>query len=114
MLPSSFDPLSAFYTIRRTEMHPGLTITQPITDGKKNVVGEARVVRRETIKVQGKSYDTFLIIPDLKHVGGVFKESENAKMQIWVTADSRHIPVRLKSKVVVGSFVGDLVKAEGM
>ena len=61
----------------------------------------------------GKSYDAFLIIPDLKHVGGVFKESEKAKMQIWVTADSRQIPVRLKSKVVVGSFVGDLVKIEG-
>jgi hypothetical protein len=114
LLPGSFDPLSAFYAIRRMEMQTGLKISQPITDGKKGVVGEANVVKRETIKVGGKSYDTFLIIPDLKHVGGVFKESENAKMQIWVTADSRHIPVRLKSKVVVGSFVGDLVNAEGL
>jgi hypothetical protein len=114
LMPGTFDPLSAFYAIRRMEMKPGVTISQPITDGKKNVVGEARVVKRETIKVGGQSYDTFLIIPDLKHVGGVFKESENAKMQIWVTADSRHIPVRLKSKVIVGSFVGDLVNAEGL
>lgn len=114
LMPGSFDPLSAFYYIRHMEMKPGAKISQPITDGKKNVVGEARVVRRETIKVDGQPYDTFLIIPDLKHVGGVFKESENAKMQIWVTADSRHIPVRLKSKVMVGSFVGDLVKVEGM
>jgi hypothetical protein len=95
------------------EMKPGKKISQPITDGKKNVVGQVTAVKRETIKVDGKSYDTFLIIPDLKHVGGVFKESENAKMEIWVTADSSHIPVRLKSKVVVGSFVGDLVKVEG-
>ena len=114
LMPGSFDPLSAFYYIRSMEMKAGSKISQPITDGKKNVVGEARVVKRETIKVDGQSYDTFLIIPDLKHVGGVFKESENAKMQIWVTADGRHIPVRLKSKVVVGSFVGDLVKTEGL
>jgi hypothetical protein len=113
LIPGSFDPLSAFYAIRHMKMKEGSTISKPITDGKKNVVGEARVVKRETIKVDGRSYDTFLIIPDLKHVGGVFKESENAKMKIWVTADSRHIPVRLKSKVVVGSFVGDLVKVEG-
>lgn len=114
LLPGSFDPLSAFYYIRQMEMKPGVKISQPITDGKKNVVGEVKVAKRETIKVDGKSYDTFLIIPDLKHVGGVFKESENAKMQIWVTADSRHIPVKLKSKVVVGSFVGELISVGGM
>jgi len=114
LMPGSFDPLSAFYFIRGMEMKSGSKISQPITDGKKNVIGEARVVRRETITVEGKSYDTFLVIPELKHVGGVFKESENAKIHIWVTADYRRIPVRLKSKVVVGSFVGDLVNAEGL
>ena len=114
LMPGSFDPLSAFYFIRGMEMKSGSKISQPITDGKKNVIGEARVVRRETITVEGKSYDTFLVIPELKHVGGVFKESENAKIHIWVTADHRRIPVRLKSKVVVGSFVGDLVNAEGL
>ena len=114
LLPGSFDPLSAFYYIRHVEMKPGVKISQAITDGKKNVVGEVTVARRETIKVNGTSYDTLLLIPDLKHVGGVFKESEKAKMQIWVTADSRHIPVRLKSKVVVGSFVGELISLEGL
>ena len=114
LMPGSFDPLSAFYFIRSMEMQPGSKISQPITDGRKNVVGEAKVIKRETINVGGQPYDTFLIVPDLKHVGGVFKESKNAKMQIWVTADHRRIPVRLKSKVVVGSFVGELVKVEGL
>ena len=114
LMPGSFDPLSAFYIIRRMEMKPGSTVSQSITDGRKNVIGEAKVVKRETIKVAGKSYDTFLIIPDLKHVGGVFKESENAKLHIWVTADHRRIPVKLKSKVIVGSFVGELVNVEGL
>ena len=114
LMPGSFDPLSAFYFTRLMELTPGSKISQPITDGRKNVVGEARVVKRETIKVAGEPYDTFLIVPDLKHVGGVFKESKNAKIHIWVTADHRRIPVRLKSKVVVGSFVGELVEAEGL
>ena len=114
LMPGSFDPLSAFYFTRLMDMEPGANILQPITDGRKNVVGEARVVRRETIEVGGVSYDTFLIVPDLKHVGGVFKESKNASIHIWVTADRKRIPVRLKSKVVVGSFVGELVEAEGL
>ena len=114
LMPGSFDPLSAFYFTRLMEMKPGAKISQPITDGRKNVVGEARVVKRETIKVAGVPYDTFLIVPDLKHVGGVFRKSRDASIHIWVTADHRRIPVRLKSKVVVGSFVGELVKAEGL
>ena len=31
-----------------------------------------------------------------------------ALVVIWVTADHRHIPVKLKSKVAVGSFVAEL------
>jgi len=33
---------------------------------------------------------------------------------LWVTADKRRIPVKIKSKVVVGSFVGELVSATGL
>ena len=29
-------------------------------------------------------------------------------MTVWVTADHRHIPVRMKSKVAVSSFVAEL------
>ena len=50
--------------------------------------------------------------PDLEHVGGVFKRSKDAKVQIWVTADERRIPVKIKSKVAVGSFVGELLSVE--
>ena len=111
LLPGSFDPLSAFFYVRSVPITgPGMIIERPITDGNKNVIGQVRVVKRETIKVRGKKYDTHLIEPDLKHVGGVFEKSPGAKIQIWVTADERQIPVLLKSKVVVGSFVGELME----
>ena len=114
LMPGSFDPLSAFFYVRSVPITgPGMVIERPITDGNKNVVGQVRVVKRETISVSGKNYDTFLIEPDLKHIGGVFEKSPDAKIQIWVTADQRQIPVMLKSKVVVGSFVGELVDASG-
>ena len=62
----------------------------------------------------GKTYDTYLIEPDLEHVGGVFEKSEDAIIQLWVTADKRRIPVQIKSEVVVGSFVGELVSDTGL
>ena len=111
ILPGSFDPLSAFYYVRLVDLKENSIVERPVTDGKKCVVGQATVVRRERIKIDSGTYDTYLIEPDLKHVGGVFEKSKDAKIQIWITADKRRMPVKLKSKVIVGSFVGELISA---
>ncbi|WP_319523405.1 DUF3108 domain-containing protein [uncultured Desulfosarcina sp.] len=104
----SFDPLSVFYWSRFVPLAVGGRLQCPVTDGKKHVLGIAHVVRRESIQVPAGRFDTFLIEPDLRHVGGVFEKSPDAKLQLWVTADRRRLPVKLKSKVVVGSFSGEL------
>lgn len=109
----TLDPLSIFYWSRSVELVVGQPIQRSVTDGKKHVLGRATVVRRETITVPAGTFDTFLIEPDLAHVGGVFEKSPNAKIQLWVSADHRRLPVRIKSKVVVGSFSGELVNLTG-
>lgn len=105
---NTLDPLSAFYFIRNQPLEVGTVIKGPMTDGKKCKIAQITVVKRETIKIKGKKYDTFKLIPDIKDVGGVFKKSDDAKIEIWCTADHRHIPVLMKSKVVVGSFKAEL------
>ena len=112
ILPGTFDPLSAFYYVRLVDLNENSIVERPVTDGKKCVIGQLTVIRREQVKIASGTYDTYLIEPDLKHVGGVFEKSKDAKIQIWITADKRRIPVKLKSKVIVGSFVGELVSAE--
>jgi len=110
--PDTFDPLSAFYFVRMFEPEKNMTIERSITDGKKCVVGRCTYIRRESIKVGKKRYDTWLLEPELKHVGGVFEKSRDSKIQLWVTADHRRMLVRIKSKVIIGSFFADLVEAE--
>lgn len=112
-LPGSFDPLSVFYFTRTQKLEEHGEYERPVTDGKKNVIGRMKIVRREIIEVDGKQYDTFLIEPETRHIGGVFKESEDPSIQVWITADDRRIPVRARSKVVVGSFLGELVSISG-
>jgi hypothetical protein len=114
ILSGSFDPLSAFYFVRLFDFQEKSTIERPVTDGKKCIIGKLAIIKRETIKLESGTYDTFLIEPELKHIGGVFEKSKNAKIQLWITADKRRIPVKIKSKVVVGSFVGELVSATGL
>jgi hypothetical protein len=109
LLPGSFDPLYIFYALRCHELTENSQIQAPVTDGKKCVMGKATVIKREKITVLGATYDTYLVEPDLEHIGGVFQKSPHAKLKIWVTADSKQKPVKVKSKVVVGSFVAELI-----
>jgi len=108
----TFDPLSAFYYVRL--FAPGHTkdLIASVTDGKKCVVGKVHYIRQEKISVPLGSFDTWLVEPDIKDVGGVFEKSTDAKIQIWITNDERRIPVRLRSKVIVGSFYAELTKIE--
>jgi hypothetical protein len=108
----SFDPLSVFYAFRSHTLTEDLIIRIPVTDGKKCIVTHAKVIGRETVQVPSGSFDTFLVEPEMELIDGVFKKSKNAKLHIWVTADSRQMPVRIKSGVKVGSFVAELVSYE--
>ncbi|MEN6483958.1 MAG: DUF3108 domain-containing protein [Syntrophobacteraceae bacterium] len=112
--PGTFDPLSVFYSFRLQRVADGLHLEASVTDGKKYTTGKARVVKRETVRVPAGTFDTFLVEPDLKDIGGVFKKSKNARLQVWVTADRRHVPVKIASKVVVGTFEAVLVSAENV
>lgn len=113
LLPGTFDPLSVFYYARVQQIEPGLIMEKPVTDGKRCVIGRATVIRREKIKIRGKTFDTFLIEPRCEEIRGVFEKSPGAKVEVWVTADDYKIPIRVKSKVIVGSFIGELVSATG-
>jgi hypothetical protein len=110
--PGAFDPLSIFYFFRMHELTQNLEISRPVSDGKSCVMGKARVVGRQKVLVSGKEFDTWLVEPELGKIGGVFEKSPNAKLQIWVTADKRRIPIRVKSEVVVGSFTAELDSIE--
>lgn len=109
--PGAFDPLAIFYRTRLFDMRVNVILEHPVSDGRKTLMGQAKVIRRETLAINGKTYDTFLIEPELKDIGGVFKKSKDGKIEIWLTADERRIPVKIRSKVVVGSFVGELTHA---
>lgn len=110
--PGTFDPLSVFFYSRLLPWEENLLIQCPVTDGVKCIRGRGRIVRRQTITIGARQYDTFLIEPDMEHISGVFEKHKNAKIQVWVTADAKRIPVKMTSKAPVGTFVGELLTIE--
>ena len=109
--PGSFDPLSIFYFFRMQELREGLELSRHVADRKRCVQGVAHVRGRQTVHSNGQQWDTWLVEPDLSQIKHVFEKNPDARLQIWVTADERRIPVKLKSKIAVGSYP-ELVRIE--
>ena len=107
--PGTFDPLAAFYFSRLFDLETHRLIERPVSDGKRCVIGRLRVVKRETITVGRRVHDTFLVLPEMTHIRGIFEKSKNAGIALWVSADHRRIPVRIQSRVAIGRFVAELV-----
>ncbi len=111
--PGTFDPLSVFYVFRTLPFGDNGRVQINVTDGKEVQLGEGRLRGRETIRVPAGRFETRLVEPDMREVGGVFEESDDATLRIWVSDDDRRIPVRLSSKVAVGSFHAELIEIKG-
>lgn len=108
----TLDPLSMLFAFRSQPLDVGFEFRSPVTDGKEREVGTAKVVAREIVTTKLGSFDTFLVEPHMERVGTVFKTAPGAKLQVWITADERRIPVKVKSKVAIGHVTMELVRIE--
>ena len=104
------DPISSFYAYRASEVVDYGPVVLDVTDGKKVTAGEVRVVGRERVKVPAGTFDAVIVEPEIEGVGGIFKKSPNASIQIWLTDDEWRTPLKLRSKVAVGHFTAVLIE----
>lgn len=112
LMPGTIDPLTAIYFIRQSDFNNEGIIKRPVTDGKRNNIGKARILRREEVHLPAGTFMAIVIEPDLAHVRGVFEKDKNARMLLWITDDERRQLVKVESKVRVGSFVAELVSVQ--
>lgn len=106
---SVFDPMSVLFAFRKQVLYKTMRFGANVTDGKVSVVGKAHVEDTETIKTPMGDIPCFRVRLDVSHLSGVFRKSPDAELLVWFSADSRRIPVRVRSKVVVGHFTLELV-----
>lgn len=103
-----FDPLSSYYKMRTLGMGEGQSLSFPVTDGKKFFVQKGDVLEKETVTTPAGTFDTVAVVPYVTHFSGVFSKSRNPTVRVWITDDSRRIPVRIRIQVKVGCIYFDL------
>ncbi|MCP4021206.1 MAG: DUF3108 domain-containing protein [Desulfobacteraceae bacterium] len=109
--PHTFDPVSSFYKMRTLDLKSNKVLKFFVTDGKKCFLQKAKIVAKEKITTPAGTFDTYLLVPEVQHFSGVFKKSKNPKIKVWISADKKQLPVRIKVKVLIGSVIFDLVSA---
>ena len=114
LVEGTLDPLSLFYFLRNQDIEVGKIIQSNVTDGRRLISGSIHVKKEETIKV-GKlgNIKTYVIEPTLDGLGGIFGSSDS-NMEIWLSQGNSRLPVRIRSKVKVGTFTVELARVEGV
>ena len=105
------DMVTAFFRTRALELEPGGGPYRiPVFDKGKSYLLEVEVLRRERLDtLLGPDTPTVVIRPRMQ-TEGIFKRTGD--IFIWLTDDRRHLPVRMESRVRIGSVVSSLVAIE--
>ena len=72
---------------------------------------DVRFLGKETIEVPAGKFDCFIVEPLVKE-GGLFKHEGN--IIIWLTDDELKLPVKVRTKIIVGYVEAKLTKYEGL
>lgn len=108
------DIVSAFFYARTLD-YSNLKVGDkiPLKNFYKDKVYDLDVVYhgKETIEVEAGKFECLIVEP-LVQEGGLFK-SEGSIM-LWMTNDDAKMPVRVKTKVVVGAIDADLTSYKGV
>ncbi|MFH1541219.1 MAG: DUF3108 domain-containing protein [Elusimicrobiota bacterium] len=105
ILENALDVLASLYLVRLQEIKPKNTFTLNVNSNKKNYKMKVVVHDRETIMINEQKYETILVEPDLQDAG-IFMNK--GRVLIWMTDDEYHIPVKMTSKIAIGSIVAKL------
>jgi hypothetical protein len=102
----TFDTLSCIYFIRASELVPGKPVFLDIFDLKRLWHAEVRVAQREELHTHLGRFKTLVVKATLKAEG---VKTRDDYMTVWLSDDSRRIPVQITIKLKMGEFTAHLV-----
>ena len=105
------DVIAGLYRLRTMRLEPGQSAQVPMTDGKKFASVKVEAQERETVKTPAGTYKTVRYEAHLFN-GALY--TRNARCFVWLTDDTRRLPVQLQVKLrfLIGTITLSLEKDE--
>lgn len=108
--PCTLDVLSALFVTRLRGVPEEDSLRLPVFDNGERYVLEVRHLGRETLDLPepfGPGTPTVVVEPVLAEGTGLFVKE--GRLKVWLTDDARRVPVRMASKVPIGSVIAEVV-----
>ena len=109
-----YDAVSAFFYVRTLDFShfkPGEKIYLNNFYKDSTYLLAVKFLGFERVSVSAGTFDTFIVEPLVKE-GGLFKNE--GRILIWLTNDEKKIPVKVNTKIVVGSIDAELREYHGV
>jgi len=106
--PDALDVQASLYYMRVQPLEVGKKFSFDVHSSDKIYPLTVTVLRREKVKVPAGTFDCFVVEPLLRGPG--LFVSKGKKLQVWLTADDRHMPVRMRSEVFFGHVAAELIR----
>lgn len=99
--PHSLDILSALYYARTLDLNVGDVYYFDCHADNNNYPLKVTVLREERIRVPAGEFDCVVVTPELN--SSVIFEQKGV-LYVWLTNDERHMPVLMRSAIVIGEI----------
>jgi hypothetical protein len=112
--PNVHDIFSAFYYARNlnvTNIQPGDIIEVPVFLDHEIFPFKIKFVGRDMVKTKFGKIKCLKFVPVVQK-GRVFEDEDD--MHLWISDDNMHVPIRIKSELLVGSIKVDLESYSGL
>ncbi|MGQ9496280.1 MAG: DUF3108 domain-containing protein [Thermoanaerobaculaceae bacterium] len=102
------DTLGAIFAMRTFDLAPGKAFSMDVISGRAVYPLKIVVTGRQVLKLGNVKVKTLVVDPRFQD-GGLYTREK--KLTIFVTTDSRHLPVKIVSQLPFGSLVATLTEA---
>jgi Protein of unknown function (DUF3108) len=106
-------PISGAMMALTQDFQPGRTYAFDVFSGSQRYVFAFVVAQREKIHLAMGDFDAWRIVPDVWYVSDGELRSEAHDTTLWISADQRHLPLRIQAQAFIGYVRADLTKVDG-
>lgn len=108
---NTLDPITTVYLARSIDFKVGDRLYFKVFGGKYQYLLELRVDSKEPVSMpSGKTVEAYKIIPYIQNITKNGYANRFNEATIWISADERRLPIKLSSKIYVGSIYLELVR----
>jgi len=106
-------PISGAMMALTQSFEPGKTYAFDVFAGSQRYVFAFEVEKREKIHLSIGDFDAWRIVPDVWYVSDGALRTEAHWTVLWISADERHLPLRIEAQAFIGYVRADLIEIDG-